>query len=242
MFSNVGTVNVEESARGSVGGPPGGPAPGTDPRGLKCSKSPEPLTRRERLLQRSYRSQLENGPIRWARTSESNPLYTSVDASRPRTARRYTGGNGGAAGNRTRVRSAYYRHVYRHSPGEPEQDQYRRSRLAIEGPSGRRCSPGAESCGGCCRFRSAEPVGGSRRDAGSTRVGSCRCGRRSVCRPPLLCGRPARSVCSLPPAWASGVSWPQAERGPHRPGFASPPGSVWRERGLRGSRSRCQLL
>jgi len=29
------------------------------------------------------------------------------------------GENGGAAGNRTRVRFAYYTRVYRHSPGKP---------------------------------------------------------------------------------------------------------------------------
>src|SRR5690606_6617964 len=126
-------VKARESARGSVGRPPGGPARGSEPPGLKCSKSPEPLTRRERLLQRSYRSQLVKGPIRGARTGESSPLYTSVDASRPRTARRYTGGNGGAAGNRTRVRSAYYRRVYRHSPGEPGQDQYRAAGVQFQG-------------------------------------------------------------------------------------------------------------
>ena len=36
------------------------------------------------------------------------------------------GEDGGAAGNRTRVRSAYYKRVYRHSPGEPGPLQYRR--------------------------------------------------------------------------------------------------------------------
>ena len=35
------------------------------------------------------------------------------------------GENGGAAGNRTRVRSAYYKRLYRHSPGEPGLSQYR---------------------------------------------------------------------------------------------------------------------
>lgn len=39
---------------------------------------------------------------------------------------------GGAAGNRTRVRSAYYRRVYRHSPGEPEPVQFRRQGLKIK--------------------------------------------------------------------------------------------------------------
>jgi hypothetical protein len=96
------------------------------------------ITRRRRIPQRSYRSQLENDPIRWVRTSESNPLYTSVDASRPRTARRYTGGNGGAAGNRTRVRSAYYRRVYRHSPGEPGPAEYREQTTKREGRLSRR--------------------------------------------------------------------------------------------------------
>lgn len=67
-------------------GPPTGPAQGSEPLGLKIRNHPNRITRRERLLQRSYRSQLENGPIRWARTSESNPLYTSVDASRPHAA------------------------------------------------------------------------------------------------------------------------------------------------------------
>src|SRR6476661_2802661 len=43
------------------------------------------------------------------------------------------GRNGGAAGNRTRVRSAYYKRVYRHSPGEPEQDQYRASTPVRQG-------------------------------------------------------------------------------------------------------------
>ena len=32
---------------------------------------------------------------------------------------------GGAAGNRTRVRFAYYTRVYRHSPGKPGPNQYR---------------------------------------------------------------------------------------------------------------------
>lgn len=36
------------------------------------------------------------------------------------------GCNGGAAGYRPRVRAVYYRCVYRHSPSEPEQIQYRR--------------------------------------------------------------------------------------------------------------------
>ena len=67
-------------------GPPTGPAQGSEPLGLKIRNHSNRITRRERLLQRSYRSQLENGPIRWARTSESNPLYTSVDASRPHAA------------------------------------------------------------------------------------------------------------------------------------------------------------
>lgn len=57
------------------------------------------------------------------------------------------GRNGGAAGNRTRVRSAYYKRVYRHSPGEPEQDQYRLRRRGIEGrtaTSGRSRVPGGD--------------------------------------------------------------------------------------------------
>ena len=56
------------------------------PQDLSVRNQPNRITRRGGLLQRSYRSQLENGPIRWARTSESNPLYTSVDASRPHAA------------------------------------------------------------------------------------------------------------------------------------------------------------
>lgn len=72
--------------RDSVARLPTGPAQGSEPLGLKVRNHPNRITRRERLLQRSYRSQLENGPIRWARTSESNPLYTSVDASRPHDA------------------------------------------------------------------------------------------------------------------------------------------------------------
>ncbi len=91
------------------------------------------ITRRQRIPQRSYRSQLENGPIRWARTSESSLLYTSVDASRPHDARRNTGGNGGAAGNRTRVRSAYYKRVYRHIRSKPRLDQYRASVARFKG-------------------------------------------------------------------------------------------------------------
>src|SRR3990167_3563979 len=47
------------------------------------------------------------------------------------------GRNGGAAGNRTRVRSAYYKRVYRHSPGEPEQDRYRRFDRPFQGLRGR---------------------------------------------------------------------------------------------------------
>jgi hypothetical protein len=34
--------------------------------------------------------------------------------------------SGGGAGYRPRVRSAYYAAVYRHSPGKPERDLYRR--------------------------------------------------------------------------------------------------------------------
>ena len=119
-----------------LAGSPTGPAWGTDPPGLKCSKSTEPLMRRGGLLQRSYRSQLENGPIRWARTGESSLLYTSVDASRPHKPPPITRGrNGGAAGNRTRVRSAYYKRVYRHSPGKPGQSEYRLKALQFQAAS-----------------------------------------------------------------------------------------------------------
>ena len=116
-----------------MAGPLAAPPQELIPEDLSVRNQPNRITRRGGLLQRSYRSQLENGPIRWARTGESSPLYTSVDASRPRTARRYTGGNGGAAGNRTRVRSAYYKRVYRHSPGEPGQAQYRGTGPAFQG-------------------------------------------------------------------------------------------------------------
>jgi hypothetical protein len=91
------------------------------------------ITRRQRIPQRSYRSQLENGPIRWAKTSESSLFYTSVDASRPHTFRRYAGENGGAAGNRTRVRSAYYKRVYRHIRSKPRLKQYRASVARFKG-------------------------------------------------------------------------------------------------------------
>ncbi len=77
---------MRKKRRDSVARLPTGPAQGSEPLGLKIRNHPNRITRRERLLQRSYRSQLENGPIRWARTSESNPLYTSVDASRPHAA------------------------------------------------------------------------------------------------------------------------------------------------------------
>jgi hypothetical protein len=39
----------------------------------------------------------------------------------PMQSRDNSGEIGGAAGNRTRVQSAYYVRVYPHSPGEPEQ-------------------------------------------------------------------------------------------------------------------------
>ena len=52
-------------------GPPTGPAQGSEPLGLKIRNHSNRITRRERLLQRSYRSQLENGPIRWAKTGKS---------------------------------------------------------------------------------------------------------------------------------------------------------------------------
>ncbi len=41
------------------------------------------ITRRDGLLERSYRSQLENEPIAEAHTERKQPLYTSVDADRP---------------------------------------------------------------------------------------------------------------------------------------------------------------
>jgi hypothetical protein len=40
---------------------------------------------------------------------------------------------GGAAGNRTRVQSAYYSRVYVHSPGKPEPLQYRAYGAPMEG-------------------------------------------------------------------------------------------------------------
>ena len=43
---------------------------------------------------------------------------------------------GGAAGNRTRVQSAYFARVYLHSPGKPERFQYRDYCPAGEGEGG----------------------------------------------------------------------------------------------------------
>ncbi len=54
---------------------------------------------------------------------------------------------GGAAGYRPRVRSAYYLRVYAHSPGEPEQAEYRRGPADTQGSgcqgdgADRRCIP-----------------------------------------------------------------------------------------------------
>ena len=41
------------------------------PQDLSVRNQPNRITRRGGLLQRSYRSQLENGPIRWAKTGKS---------------------------------------------------------------------------------------------------------------------------------------------------------------------------
>lgn len=43
---------------------------------------------------------------------------------------------GGAAGNRTRVQSAYFARVYLHSPGKPEPPQYRAEGASGEGEGG----------------------------------------------------------------------------------------------------------
>jgi len=79
-------MRIEESGGLLLPGAPRAPPEDLNPQDLSVRNQPNRITRRGGLLQRSYRSQLDNGPIRWARTSESNPLYTSVDASRPHAA------------------------------------------------------------------------------------------------------------------------------------------------------------
>ena len=81
---------------------------------------PRCITQRGGSLQRSYRSHLVKDPKRWVRPRES---YAFTRLSMligpvlvPDNGRRV----GGAAGNRTRVQSAYYARVYPHSPSEPE--------------------------------------------------------------------------------------------------------------------------
>ena len=54
----------------------------------------------------------------------------------PALSRDNSGGFGGAAGNRTRVQSAYFARVYLHSPGKPEHREYRDYWAAGEGVGG----------------------------------------------------------------------------------------------------------
>ena len=78
-------------------------------------KSIGSLTRPNGLLQRSYRSHLQNGPKRWAKPEESNTFRRLSMLIGPMLARDNRGKIGGAAGNRTRVQSAYDVRVYPHS-------------------------------------------------------------------------------------------------------------------------------
>ena len=129
-------------------GPPTSPAQGSEPLGLKIRNQPNRITRRGGLLQRSYRSQLDKGPIRWARTSESNPLYTSVDASRPHAASADNAGKklveppGIAPGSGPLITSAFIAIVR----PKPDRTNIGASRPTSKSLSRRRCAPSPCPC------------------------------------------------------------------------------------------------